>query len=159
MIRNLRDVARDDNLSLDLAIAYRNSGMLHEAEQTLKQGLNADPDSDALTAALVALYYKTDYAAATELAEKIARQKPDDLEAQRIYLRTLVMNGDSGRAVPLGRKLLAMSPHDADLLNLNGVLEKKAGDYQAARKHLEEAVAIDPNNSDSRVNLALFWSS
>lgn len=155
VIRNLRGVARDDSLALDLAIAYRNSGMLDEAEQILKQGLEANPDSDDLTAALVALYYKTNYAAATELAEKIARQRPDDLEAQRINLRTLVMNGDSGRAVPLGRKLLAVSPHDADLLNLNGVLDKKAGDYQAARKHLEGAVALNPNNSDSRVNLGL----
>jgi Flp pilus assembly protein TadD len=155
VIRNLRSVARDDNLTLDLAIAYRNTGMLDEAEHTLEQGLDADPDSDALTAALVSLYYQTKFAAATELAEKIARQKPGDLEAQRIYLRTLVMLGDSDRAVPLGHKLLALAPHDADLLNLNGVLEKKAGDYQAARKHLEEAVALNPKDSDPRVNLGL----
>ena len=155
VIRNLRSAARDDNLTLDLAIAYRNTGMLDEVEQTLKQGLDANPDSDALTAALVSLYYETNYAAATKLAEKIARQKPGDLEAQRIYLRTLVMIGDSDRAVPLGHKLLALAPHDADLLNLNGVLEKKAGDYQAARKHLEEAVALNPNDSDPRVNLGL----
>ena len=155
VIRNLRSVARDDNLTLDLAIAYRDTGMLDEAEQTLKQGLNADPGSDALTAALVALYDETNYAAATELAEKIAREKPDDLEAQRIYLRSLVMLGDSDHAAPLGRKLLALAPHDADLLNLNGVLERKAGDYQTARKHLEEAVALEPKDPNARVNLGL----
>ena len=65
------------------------------------------------------------------------------------------MLGDSDHAVPLGRKLLAMAPHDADLLNLNGVLERKAGDYEVARKHLEEAVALDPNNSDPHMNLGL----
>ncbi len=155
VIRNLRSAERDENLTLDLAIAYRNSGMLDQAEQTLKQGLNADPGSDALTAALVALYNATNYTAANQLAEKIAREKPGDLEAQRIYLRTLVVIGDSDHAVPLGRKLLAQAPHDADLLNLNGELERKAGDYQAARKHLEEAVALDPDNSDPRVNLGL----
>ncbi len=155
VIRNLRSVARDDNLTLDLALAYRNSGMLDEVEQTLKQGLDANPDSDALTTALISLYYKTNYAAATELAEKIARQKPGDLEAQRIYLRTLVMIGDKDRAVPLGRKLLARAPHDADLLNMNGVLEREAGDYQAARKHLEEAVALNSSDPDPRINLAL----
>ncbi len=155
VIRNLRSVARDGNLALDLATAYRNTGMLDQAEQTLKQGLDADPGSDALTAALVSLYDETNYAAATALAEKIAREKPGDLEAQRIYLRTLVDIGDSDRAVPLARKLLAQAPHDADLLNLNGELEKKAGDYQAARKHLEEAVALDPSNSDPHVNLGL----
>jgi len=31
----------DENLNLDLAIAYRKSGMLDEDEQTLKQGLAA----------------------------------------------------------------------------------------------------------------------
>ena len=55
----------------------------------------------------------------------------------------------------LGRKLLALAPHDADLLNLNGLLEKKAGDYQAARKHLEEAVALNPNDYNPRVNLGV----
>jgi Flp pilus assembly protein TadD len=155
VIRSLRSVARDGNLTLDLAIAYRKTGMLDEVEQTLKQGLIADPDSDAFTAALVNLYDETNLAAAIELAEKLARRKPGDLEAQRTYLRTLVVTGDSDRAVPLGRKLLALAPHDADLLNLNGELEKKAGDYQTARKHLEEAVALDPNDYDPRVNLGL----
>ncbi|HEY2466449.1 MAG TPA: tetratricopeptide repeat protein [Terracidiphilus sp.] len=155
VIRTLRSAALDDKLTLDLAIAYRNTGMLDEAEQTLKQGLEVDPDSDALTAALVSLYDETNYAAATRLAEEFAHQKPGDLEAQRIYLRTLVVIGASDRAVPLGHKLLALAPHDADLLNLNGVLEKKAGDYQAARKHLEEAVALNPNDSNPRVNLGL----
>jgi Flp pilus assembly protein TadD len=62
---------------------------------------------------------------------------------------------DSSQALPLGRKLLALAPHDADLLNLNGQLEMHAGDDQTARKHLEEAVALDPNDSDPRVNLGL----
>ena len=156
VIRSLQSVTRDDNLTLDLAIAYRKSGMLDEDEQTLKQGLDADPGSDALTAALVSLYVdESHYEAATTLAEKIAGQKPDDLEAQRIYFRTLVITGDSDRAVPLGRKLLALAPHDADLLNLNGLLEKKAGDYQAARKHLEEAVKLNPKDYNPRVNLGV----
>lgn len=46
VIGNLRSAARDDNLALDLAIAYRETGMLDEVEQTLKQGLIADPGSD-----------------------------------------------------------------------------------------------------------------
>ncbi len=142
-------------LTLDLAMAYRDAGMLEEAEQTLSHGLDVNPGSDALTAALVSVYDQTNYAAANELAEKIAREKPNDLEAQRIYLRSLVMLGDSEHAVPLARKLLAQAPHDADLLNLNGVLEKKAGDYQSARKHLEEAVALSPNDPNPRVNLGL----
>lgn len=156
VIRSLSAAARDENLNLDLAIAYRRSGRLAEEEQTLKQGLNDTPDSDALTATLVALYVdESHYEAATALAEGIATRKPADFEAQRIYFRTLVITGDNDRAVPLGRKLLAQAPHDADLLNLNGLLEKKAGDYAAARRHLEEAVALSPNDYNPRVNLGV----
>lgn len=156
VIRGLPGAASDENLTLDLAIAYRKTGRLNEEEQTLQKGLKADPKSDALTAALVSLYVdESHYEAATTLAEKIARDKPSDLEAQRIYFRTLVITGDNDRAAPLGRRLLALAPHDADLLNLNGLLEKKAGNYRAARKHLEEAVAINPNDYNPRVNLGL----
>jgi len=156
VIRSLRTTARDESMTLDLALAYRKTGMLDKAAQTLNKGLSTDPGSDALTAALVSLLVdESHFEAATTLAEKIARTKPSDLEAQRIYFRTLVITGDNDRAAALGSKLLALAPHDADLLNLNGLLEKKAGDYQAARKHLEEAVALSPNDYNPRVNLGV----
>lgn len=156
VIGSLQGAARDQNLTLDLAIAYRKTGMLSEDEQTLRQGLRADPGSDALTAALVSLYVdESRYEAATTLSEQIAKAKPHDLEAQRIDFRTLVITGDNAHAVPLGRRLLELAPHDPDLLNLNGLLEKRAGDYQAARRHLEEAVALSPGDYNPRVNLGV----
>ena len=156
VIRSLGAAARDESMTVDLALAYRKTGMLDESAQTLSEGLKADPQSDALTAALVSLQVdESHYEAATSLAENIARAKPSDPEAQRIYFRTLVITGDNDRAGELGRKLLALAPHDADLLNLNGLLEKKAGNYEAARKHLEEAVSLSPNDYNPRVNLGV----
>lgn len=156
VIRSLRPAARDENLTLDLAAAYRKAEMFDDAAQVLSDGLKSDPDSDALTSALVSLNaHQSHYAAARTMAEEIARRKPDDLEAQRIDLRTLVVVGDYDAAAPLGRKLLALAPRDADLLNLNGFLERKAGDYAAARRHLEEAVALNPGDYNPRVNLGL----
>jgi Flp pilus assembly protein TadD len=156
VIRSLRTAACDESMTLDLALAYRKTGMLDQAAQTLNEGLQTDAGSDALTAAMVSLLVdESHYEAATTLAEKIARTKPGDLEAQRIYFRTLVVTGDNDRAAALGSKLLAQAPHDADLLNLNGLLEKRAGDYQAARKHLEEAVKLNPNDFNQRVNLGV----
>ncbi len=155
-IRSLSTVPRDEKLTLDLAIAYRKAGMYDKAAQELSDGLQSTPWSDALTAALVSLDVdESHFEAATLLAEKIARAKPDDMEAQRIYLRTLVITGNNEVAVPLGRKLLAQAPHDSDLLNLNGLMEQKAGDLESARKHLEEAVAISPNDYNPRVNLGV----
>lgn len=155
-IRSLSTVPRDEKLTLDLAIAYRKSGMYAQAARTLSDALQSMPGSDALTAALVSLDVdESHFEAATLLAENIARAKPHDTEAQRIYLRTLVITGNNDLAAPLGRKLLALAPHDADLLNLIGLVEQKTGDLASARKHLEEAVAISPDDYNPRVNLGV----
>ena len=155
-IQALRSAPLDEKLTFDLATAYKQAGMYDEATQALNHGLESFPDSDALTAPLVALNVdESHFQAATLLAEKIARRKPNDLEAQRIYLRTLVITGNNDVAAPLARSLLALAPHDANLLNLNGLLEQKAGDFAAARKHLEEAVALSPNDYNPRVNLGV----
>ncbi|MFP5237137.1 MAG: tetratricopeptide repeat protein [Acidobacteriota bacterium] len=155
-IRMLRSVPRDENLTLDLAVAYRKAGMYTQAAQALSDGLKSMPESDALTAALVSLDVdESHFETASTLAEKIARAKPYDLEAQRIYLRTLVITGNNEVALPLGRKLLARAPHDADLLNLTGLVEQKTGDLPSARRHLEEAVAINPGDYNPRVNLGV----
>ncbi len=156
VILMLRAAPRDQNLTLDLAAAYRKAQDFDESARVLSDGLKTWPNSDGLTAALVSLdVHLSHFAAAQALAEGIARQKPADLEAQRIYLRTLVITGDLDLAAPLGRKLLALALRDADLLNLNGFIERKAGDYSTARKHLEESVALNPNDYNSRMNLGL----
>jgi tetratricopeptide (TPR) repeat protein len=156
VISRLQSARRDENLTIDLAAAYRMADLFDDAARVLNDGLKIDPASDGLTGALVSLdIHVSHLAAAQALAEKLARQKPRDLEAQRIYLRTLVINGDNDLAAPLGRKLLALAPHDADLLDMNGLLERKEGDYPAARKHLEEAVVLNPNYYYSHYNLGL----
>jgi tetratricopeptide (TPR) repeat protein len=156
VIRRLRPVPLDENLTLDLATAFRMADMFDDAEKVLSEGLKIYPNSDGLTGALVSLDIHVAHSAAAQaLAEKLAQQKPRDIEAQRIYLRTLIINGDSGKAAPLGSKLLALSPHDADFLFLNGMLEREAGDFPAARKHLEESVALNPGFYNSHYNLGV----
>lgn len=155
-IRLLSHAQRDEATDVDLAVAYRKAQMFDEAAQVLREALKSYPNSDALTGALVSLEaHQSHYAVALDLAKALAQEKPNDLEAQRIYLRTLVVTGDNDAAGPLALKLLALAPKDADLLNLSGFLERKAGNYAAARKHLEAAVAVDPNDLNSRVNLGL----
>jgi Flp pilus assembly protein TadD len=156
VITLLATAIRDESLSIDLSVAYRKMGQLDDEEHVLREALKADPSSDRLTAALVSHWVDTShFEAATELSEKIARQKPNDLEAQRILFRTLVVTGENDRASALGKRLLEAEPHDEDLLNLNGFLEYKAGDLDAARKHLEEAVGLKPDDYNPRVNLGL----
>jgi len=156
VISRLRSAPRDQNLTLDLASAYRQADMFDDAANVLTEGLKAYPNSDSLTAALVSLYiHVSHFEAAQAVAEKLARQKPHDIEAQRIYLQILVSHVDNDAATPLGRKLLALAPHDADFLYLNGILEREGGDFITARKHLEEAIALNPNFYNSHYNLGI----
>lgn len=156
VIRRLGQAPQDESLILDLALAYRKAEMFDDSTRVLMEGLKTYPNSDGLTAALVSLeVHQSHFAAAQKVADELAQRKPNDLEAQRIQFRTLVISGDYDAATPLGLKLLAQAPQDTDLLNLNGLLERKAGDFPAARKHLEEAVALNGNDYNSRVNLGL----
>jgi Flp pilus assembly protein TadD len=156
VIRLLSAAPRDQNLTLDLAAAYRKAQMFEEAAQVLREALRTYPNSVPLTGALVSLEaHQSHYAVAQTLAEDLAHRYPANLEAQRIYFRTLIVSGEEDAATPLGRKLLALAPKDEDILNLNGFLERKAGDYAEARKHLEAAVELNPGDYNPRVNLGL----
>ena len=156
VMRRLPAAPHDQNLIIDLALAYRRAEMFDDAGRVLTQGLKLYPDSDSLTEAMVTLSIHLSHSeAATALAEKLARQKPRDLEAQRTYLRALVNAHSNDQALVLGRRLLLLAPHDADLLFLNGMLERTAGDFSPARKHLDESVALSPNFYNSRYNLGV----
>ena len=156
VIRRLQPPLRDESLILDLALAYRKAEMFSDSARVLTEGLKSYPYSDGLTAALVSLeVHQSHFDAAQKLANELVQRKPNDFEAERIQFRTLVISGDYFDAAPMGQRLLAKAPHDADLLNLNGLLEHKAGDNSAARKHLEEAVTLNPNDYNSRMNLGL----
>jgi tetratricopeptide (TPR) repeat protein len=92
---------------------------------------------------------------AIRLAAKAAQLHPGNLDAERNYFRLMVVNDDYATAAPLGRKLLIKAPHDFDVLYLNGIMERASGQFPAARKHLEEAVALDPKHYNARYNLGV----
>jgi Flp pilus assembly protein TadD len=150
----LRDVKRDEDLNIDLALAYGQAGMLEDSATTLREALAANPASLRLINALVTVYvHQHRYQDAAALLQTYMQQHPESFEAQIQYLRVLVLNSDTTTARPLGAKLLAASPHDFDVLYLNGILEREAGDFAAARSHLQEAVNLRPDDYSSRYNL------
>jgi tetratricopeptide (TPR) repeat protein len=154
VIAQLSGMQLDENLTLDLAIAYGRAGQLDNAARVLNQELKTSPNSTTLTSSLVSVYVKQlRLKEADNVAEQLARRNPRDIEAQRVYLQVLVLNAEYQTAMPLAHKLLAQAPHDADFLYLNGVLERATGDFAAARKHLEEAERLDPDRYSTRFNL------
>jgi len=155
-IQGLRDAPHNETLTIDLALAYGLANQLDNASEVLTQYLQRHPSSLPATAALVTvLVRQVHYQEAVHVAEKATRLHPGNLEAQRLYLRVLVLNGDSAPARPLARRLLAAHPHDFDFLYLSGILENQAGQYEAASAHLQQAVALDPNYYNARFNLGV----
>ena len=158
-IELLRPADRDEELTLDLASAYGQSGRLAEAEATVKEGLAKMPGSIRLTKALATVYvHQHRYQDATVLLRGYLAEHPADEEAEIQYLSILVLTNDVTTARPLGTKLLAAMPHSFDVLYLNGVLERESEEYAAARDHLTEAVKLQPENYTAHYNLgaALF---
>ena len=155
----LHSAKLDEDLAIDLAVACSRNGQLEEAASVLAHTMESFPDSVKLSNALVALYIKVSRTLDAEhLAEKTWHAHPDDVSAQTSYLRTLVLNGDWGPAKPVGEKLLTEAPHAYDTLYLNGVMERQAGDYAAARDHLTEALAIHPGQQSVEANLGIALS-
>src|SRR5580658_5062543 len=153
-IEALREAPHNETLTLDLALAYGKANMLDKASEVLTKFLQKNPSSIPVTAAMVTvLVRQVHYQEAVHLAEKSARLHPGNLEAERLYLRVLVLNGDTVPARPLARKLLAAHPHDFDFLYLSGILENQAGHYAAGRSYLELAITVDPNNYNAHNNL------
>lgn len=150
----LKPAKRDEDLNIDLARAYGQAGMLDEAEATVKDALAADPSSLRLTNALATVYVNQHrYQDAAAVLHDFVQQHPDDLDAQVFYLKALVLNSNRDEARPLAKKLLAAMPHNFDVLLQNGMLEREAGNYAAARDHLREAVVLQPQSYDCRYNL------
>ena len=141
-------------LTLDLALAYGQMGMLQDANEVLRAALRVHPASlplaKALSAILVLQARKEEAAGILETAMK---QHPADLGVQLLYLRILVMQDETAKAQQLGSKLLKVAPHNWEVLYLNGVLEQRAGEYSTAREHLQQAVALNPDHFESRRNL------
>ena len=103
VVELLKDSPHNETLSLDLALAYGMDRGLDKAEQVLTQAMKQNPSSLALTAALVKIYVnQVHYENAVNLAAKSARIHPGNLEAQKLYLQVLVLNGDLALAPAAG---------------------------------------------------------
>jgi Flp pilus assembly protein TadD len=85
--------------------------------------------------------------------ETAINHHPADLKARVLYLWILVQQDEVEKAQQLATKLLAEAPHNWEILYLNGVLERRAGEYEAARDHLQQAVTLNPSHFESRRNL------
>jgi tetratricopeptide (TPR) repeat protein len=146
---------RTEQQSLRLGLAYAGTARLEEAARTLREGLNTLPDSLALANELanilVQLHRQDEAAAVLEVA---LAQHPQDPDTAIHYLGTL-MAAQPEKAQEAASKLLLSFPQNAKLLYLNGVLDMKGGNLRQARAHLEQALALQPDEALSHEALGV----
>lgn len=143
-------------LAVNLSVAYSKSGLLEDASALLQAKLHDNPSSLPLVEALAgALILEMRVQEATEIVRTAAERYPHDEDVQVLYLRTLVLAGDTAQAEALSHTLLISSPHNWEVLYLAGFLKMQEGKYAASRDYLEQSVALKPDDADTRFDLGV----
>jgi tetratricopeptide (TPR) repeat protein len=152
----LRNAPRTERLAISLSKALGILNYLEDAKKVLAEALELSPGSVPLASAMtVVLVKQRRYQEAIDLLQRTVEKNPGNQEAEVELFRVLVLTNHINLARPMGPKLLAQRPHDAEVLYLNGIVERSVGDYAQAKAHLEAAVAIDPGFPNSRLNLGM----
>ena len=152
----LQHAPRTETLAIRLAQAYGLLNYLDDANLVLNEALKLAPESVALASAeSVVLIKQKKYDEALKVLAYAHENNPDSRDADLEYLRILVLTEHRDIARPLGLKLLADTPHDPEVLYLNGVLDHAMGDDSTAKAHLEEAVGQVPDFLYSRYHLGV----
>jgi len=152
----LSTAPRDEELTLDLAVAYSQAALFDKAAETLNSALAKAHGDLRLSAALATVYVQSHrYQDATDLLRVALDLHPHDAATELLLLRLLVLQDDDAAARPLAQRLLAAHPGNFDALYLSGVLETDAQEYAAAIEHLRAAAALAPNHYDTRYNLGI----
>jgi tetratricopeptide (TPR) repeat protein len=155
----LLSAPRDEELTLDLALAYSQAGFFDKAAETLNAALERAPGDLRLTSALATVYVQSHrYQDATNKLQAALQLHPQDTATELLYLELLVMQGDDATARPLAQRMMAANPDSFDALYLAGILENDAQEYPPAIKHLKAAVVMNPSHYGARYNLGLAYS-
>lgn len=147
----------NEDLTVDLVRALVLDYKYNDAKQLLDRAARNYPSSVAIMYAVVTLDLNQGHPeVGAHVAETFAKAHPHDLSAQKVYLRTLEFSPDPAIALPVAAHLLTIAPKDPELLYLAGMNECEAGDYEAARKHLEASVEIDPAHYRDKYNVRYY---
>ena len=89
-----------------------------------------------------------------KLAEEKARKKDEAVRARRRQAMKDLASGDCAAASLVVAEMLADDPKDVTALNLKAAMETMRGDYKAAEKALDLAIAAHPRNYYAYYNMA-----
>lgn len=156
VVQLLQPAPRTEKLSITLSRALGLLDYLDAASDVLLQAMKTQPDSLPLANAMaVVLIKQQKYQEAINLFRYQVKKHPGNVDAEQSLFKILVLTDHINQALPLGPKLLTERPHDAEVLYLNGIVQRSIGNYKQAKVYLEQAVAIEPNFFNSRYNLGM----
>ena len=98
-----------------LAEAYRKSGLIDEAMEICKEGLEYHPNFLSGIVALARCYFdKGMYTAAIKELEKVTSEVPDNYLAQKLLALSYSLVGDRNNALKAFKMVLYMNPRDKE---------------------------------------------
>lgn len=98
-----------------LAEAYRKSGLVDEAIEICKEGLEYHPNFISGMVALSRCYFdKGQYTAAIKELEKVVSEVPDNFLAQKLLAESYSLMGDTQNSLKSYKMVLFLNPKDED---------------------------------------------
>ena len=98
-----------------LAEAYRKSGLVDEAIDICKEGLEYHPNFISGIVALSRCYFdKGQYTATIKELEKVVSEAPDNFLAQKLLAESYSLVGDAQNALKAYKMVLFLNPRDED---------------------------------------------
>ncbi len=153
----------------EMVAVYGRAEFANRAVEEYEQAIEADPDSEYLSASLAELYAKTGRIrdAVTE-AEQIIKRDPKNLDAHkllgRIYLRSLgdLQAGAQSRdllkrAIEQYETISELDPNNPENLLLLGRLYRIDNDLTKAEQAFKKAVALEPDSEEAAITLAYLY--
>jgi tetratricopeptide (TPR) repeat protein len=146
-IYSLRDAPPNEELQMDLAIAYSRNGEPTKASQVLSTIVKENPANEHAHVTLGIVYtQESRYHEAADEFQAAQRLDPVDDLARVSYIKTLIILRQYSDALPAIQEYLRLQPHTFDALELAGEVQRGLGNYPEAETLLEQAVAINPNS-------------
>ena len=131
-----------------LAEAYRKAGLVDEAIEISREGLQYHPRFVGGRVALSrALFDKKDFQGVIEELKEIIQEVPDNLVAQRLFAESCLMMGRVAEALSSFKMLLYFHPEDHEIAQLVTELETQV--YRDGAVVMQEPSAAKENNTNN----------
>ncbi len=138
-----------------LAEAYRKSGLVDEAIEICREGLEYFPNFVSGIVALARCYYdKGQYTASIKELEKVVSEAPDNFLAQKLLAESYSLVGDVQNALKAYKMILFLNPKDEEIKKIVAGMESKPSSAPSTDT-VAEILGEHTRREDSREEVVL----